>query len=275
MLRHPTFLLFALALSVTGLVAQSSAVSAPRYHLPGTDIVGCSSLPDCDTKCAHDDAAICRRLAEAYSFQRQGDAAHGYYTRACTAGVPADCRAIGVLYETGNGVLLDRDRAMGFFEVACRRGEPSACADAKRMKSPPPEPARPGPQQIPAFIPRSEVHECQPGDFIAPAAASVRPGVLVFKEYEADQPPQMIPENRATPCYPDLARQQGIDGKVILELVIDENGTVADARVIRSDNPVFNAVSIATVRRWRYLPARMQGQAVAVYKSVSLVFRLH
>lgn len=276
MLRHPTFLRFALALTATGLAAQSSPAVAPRYHLPGTDIVGCSSLSDCDTKCAHDDAAICRRLAEAYSFQRQGDAAHGYYIRACAAGMPADCRAIGVLYETGNGVLLDRDRAKGFYEVACRRGDRDGCTAAKQLHpAPPPEPARPAPEPLPAFTPQSNTIDCQPGDVVPPAALPLRPGVAVFKEYEAEQPPQLIPESRSNPCYPDLARQQGLNGKAVLEMVIDEQGVVVDARVIRSDNAIFNGVSLATVRRWRYLPALMNGRPVAVYKSVTLSFTLH
>jgi len=98
-------------------------------------------------------------------------------------------------------------------------------------------------------------------------------GNLVLKEYEVSEPPKLI--SSVDPVYPEVARQQGLDGKVILELVIDENGNVIDARVTRSDNVIFNASAIAAVKQRRYSAARNNGRAVRTYKSVTVVYKLH
>ena len=77
------------------------------------------------------------------------------------------------------------------------------------------------------------------------------------------------------PIYPDDARAHGLSGLVILEIIIDENGSVVDPRVLRSDNYIFNASAVSAVQKWRYKPAIKDGRAVRVFKSITIPYRLH
>ncbi len=111
------------------------------------------------------------------------------------------------------------------------------------------------------------------GGTVGGVLGSADSGNIVLKEYEVSEPPKLI--SSEDPVYPEVARQQGLDGKVILELVIDENGSVIDARITRSDNVIFNASAIASVKKRRYTAARNNGRAVRTYKSVTIVYKLH
>jgi TonB family protein len=99
------------------------------------------------------------------------------------------------------------------------------------------------------------------------------PGKPALKEYEVSEPPKL--RTRVDPAYPEQARQQGMEGKVFLELVVDETGSVIDARVLRSDNQLFERSARSAVMQWKYEPARNQGHPVRTYKNVSVVFSLH
>ena len=96
---------------------------------------------------------------------------------------------------------------------------------------------------------------------------------LTLKEYEVSEPPKLI--TRVDPSYPEQARQQGLEGKVFLELVVDEQGRVVDARILRSDNQLFERSARTAVMQWKYSPAHNNGRAVRTYKNVTVVFTLH
>ncbi len=89
-------------------------------------------------------------------------------------------------------------------------------------------------------------------------------------------PPLLIPSTRALPRYPDLARRAGVQGSVILMIAIEADGTVGEVQVLRSPNERwgFDESAIVAVKRWRYRPARMHGEAVAVYAQVMVEFTL-
>ena len=76
------------------------------------------------------------------------------------------------------------------------------------------------------------------------------------------------------PIYPDAARRARIQGKVILEAVIDTAGNIVDIRVLKSE-PLLTDAAIAAVRQWKYSPALQNGRPVKVYFSVVVEFRLH
>lgn len=91
---------------------------------------------------------------------------------------------------------------------------------------------------------------------------------------EADiTPPKLI--TKPPPFYPDVARWARIEGRVIIEIVVDEEGTVyRDARVLRSI-PALNQPAIDAVRRWRFEPARLDGEPVPVVATVTVDFHLN
>lgn len=75
------------------------------------------------------------------------------------------------------------------------------------------------------------------------------------------------------PPYPQEARDAGIQGVVILEVVIDETGTVGDTKVLRSI-PLLDEPAATTVRTWRFTPTVVNGQPVKVKMTVTQNFTL-
>jgi protein TonB len=75
------------------------------------------------------------------------------------------------------------------------------------------------------------------------------------------------------PRYPAAARAKGREGQVILKIVVSETGRVTRVQVLRGDEP-FASAAVAAVKLWRYRPARVDGQATAVFRIVKVPFRL-
>jgi periplasmic protein TonB len=89
-------------------------------------------------------------------------------------------------------------------------------------------------------------------------------------------PPVVIPSTRALPNYPDLARRAGVQGSVILLVVIGADGRVGEIQVLTSPDPRFgfDLAAIEAVKQWRYRPAILGGRPVAVQASVIVEFTL-
>jgi protein TonB len=85
------------------------------------------------------------------------------------------------------------------------------------------------------------------------------------------RPPQKIFD--VAPVYPPIAMAARKEGLVILEAVIAEDGSVRDARVLRSV-PLLDAAALEAVRQWRFIPTVLNGQAVAVVMTVTVAFQL-
>jgi periplasmic protein TonB len=75
------------------------------------------------------------------------------------------------------------------------------------------------------------------------------------------------------PVYPAIAKAAGVEGMVIIEAVIAVDGTVRDARVLRSVTLLDHA-ALDAVKQWRYAPTRLNGVAVPVIVTVTVHFRL-
>ena len=75
------------------------------------------------------------------------------------------------------------------------------------------------------------------------------------------------------PEYPPEAQAQGIRGIVILEIVIDVEGRVTSAEVVRSIGPLDEA-ALAAVRKWEYEVTKADGKPVSVRLTVPITFAL-
>jgi protein TonB len=75
------------------------------------------------------------------------------------------------------------------------------------------------------------------------------------------------------PRYPELAQRAGLEGVVVIEAVISVDGTVRDARVLRSVT-LLDRAALDAVKQWRYAPTRLNGIAVPVIVTVTVQFRL-
>lgn len=90
----------------------------------------------------------------------------------------------------------------------------------------------------------------------------------------ANQPARALPGN-ALPPYPEAAREDGLEGLVRLAVEVDAQGRVSAVRWdARSGVMLLDIAARDAVRRWRFEPARQDGQAVASTVRVALQFRL-
>ena len=75
------------------------------------------------------------------------------------------------------------------------------------------------------------------------------------------------------PAYPPEAAMRGLRGIVILELIIDEEGRVATADVVRSVPP-FDEAALSAARQWEYEVTQVAGRPVRVRVTVPITFAL-
>ena len=65
------------------------------------------------------------------------------------------------------------------------------------------------------------------------------------------------------PNYPPIARQAHASGTVVVQVTIDENGSVISAHAV-SGHPLLQAVAVAAARGARFSPTKLSGQPVKV-----------
>jgi TonB family protein len=91
----------------------------------------------------------------------------------------------------------------------------------------------------------------------------------------ADKPALPLESNRR-PAYPESLRSAAIEGTVDIEVIIEPSGRVRDGSVvvIRSDHPEFARSVRAALPEYRFLPAEVAGQPVAVRVRQRFAFTL-
>jgi protein TonB len=77
------------------------------------------------------------------------------------------------------------------------------------------------------------------------------------------------------PEYSDAARKAKFQGSVLLWLVVGPNGRPRDIRVPRSLGMGLDEKALAAISQWRFQPATLNGQPVAVQINVEVSFRLY
>ena len=74
--------------------------------------------------------------------------------------------------------------------------------------------------------------------------------------------------------YPEAARRAGIEGRVIVQFVVDERGNVVDPVVVRSPNDLLSEAALTEVRTLKFTPGQQRGRPVKVRFSLPVTFRL-
>jgi len=106
-------------------------------------------------------------------------------------------------------------------------------------------------------------------------------GRVLANQPAAATPQLRVPEDvmqrrlvhKVMPEYPDGARQAGVQGTVVLDVVVDVEGAVTQVKVVSGPEALSHAAADA-VRWWRYEPYLVNGQPATVESSVSMDFRL-
>ena len=184
---------------------------------------------------------------------------------------------------------------------------------AVKPKPPPPPPPRPaarkrtaarkpsnGPAAAPRDMPLGQLAEGDASDFRAGGASAIDWGAEIggglggsgvesrraappppppakVKSADVGLPPGAIPPKpeagNPLPAYPEAMRKKGVEGLVVLRVLVGADGQVADIRVVSGQEP-FVAAAIEVVRAWRYQPAVVQGKAKAVHRIIRVPFKL-
>lgn len=141
---------------------------------------------------------------------------------------------------------------------------------------PPPEPPPPPPEDPPEVAPQPEVAE-EIVETDEPVVEVPEPAPQpVVMERQAEEitylaqhlvsvaPLIAVEEIRERIEYPPLARRQGIEGVVFLELYIDADGRIRRIEVLRDPGYGLGDAAVAAFEGMRATPARANGEAVAV-----------
>lgn len=86
------------------------------------------------------------------------------------------------------------------------------------------------------------------------------------------QPPRKVSGRQ--PGYTEEARAGRIQGIVILQAIIDEEGRVTHARVVKGLPMGLSESAVETVETWTYTPAISEGKPIAVYYNFTINFSL-
>jgi protein TonB len=64
--------------------------------------------------------------------------------------------------------------------------------------------------------------------------------------------------------YPPEAREKKIEGKVVMELLIDAEGKVRNATIVSGPGYGLNEAALEAIYRFKFKPAEVEGKPVAV-----------
>ena len=75
--------------------------------------------------------------------------------------------------------------------------------------------------------------------------------------------------------YPTIAQENGVQGRVIVQFVVNKDGTIVDPVVVRSVDPYLDKEALRVIKampKWK--PGKQRGKAVRVKYTVPVTFRL-
>lgn len=75
--------------------------------------------------------------------------------------------------------------------------------------------------------------------------------------------------------YPPLARKAGLEGTVVVQIVVNADGTPSDPKVMRSVAETLDKAAVEGIMQLRFRPAMQRSRAVRVYMTLPVRFRLN
>ncbi|MGM0589142.1 MAG: energy transducer TonB [Bacteroidota bacterium] len=74
--------------------------------------------------------------------------------------------------------------------------------------------------------------------------------------------------------YPKMARMAGIEGRVIVQFVVNEQGNVVDPQVVRGIGGGCDEEAIRVVKTLEFTPGRQRGMPVKVHYTLPVIFKM-
>jgi protein TonB len=78
------------------------------------------------------------------------------------------------------------------------------------------------------------------------------------------------------PIYPREAMRKGIQGRVVMDVVVQDDGTVGDVKVTQSLDTVYglDAEAVKAAKQWLFKPGTKNGKPVPVKVELEMTFTL-
>jgi len=152
----------------------------------------------------------------------------------------------------------------------------------EQVETPPPPPRPP----VPVEVPNDEIIEDEIIGFDfelnmdgplalppPPAAEEEEPEIFIVVERMPEPNGGMEAIYRRLK-YPEIARKAGIEGRVVLQFIVDERGNVVNPTVIRGIGGGCDEAAIEAIKGVRFTPGMQRGRPVKVQFQLPIVFRL-
>ncbi|WP_438483323.1 energy transducer TonB [Oleiharenicola lentus] len=94
--------------------------------------------------------------------------------------------------------------------------------------------------------------------------------IHTISENDAIEPPKLL--KVVQPKYPDLAVKTRMTGTVNVSAIVDESGRVAEAKVVSSSWPLFEASALEAISQWIFSPAKKDGRPINMVVTIPVVF---
>ena len=94
----------------------------------------------------------------------------------------------------------------------------------------------------------------------------------IFSLADLDQAPRIV--FQPAPQYPQEMKKKKMQGTVHVLFIVDKDGRVKEPKVQKSDNPAFDNPALSAVKRWRFDPGKVGGEAVQFRMRVPITFAL-
>jgi TonB family protein len=132
--------------------------------------------------------------------------------------------------------------------------------------------ATPSPSPAPSATPSpAETPQASP----TPGSPQAPPSLPARRNYRISQ--GVAEKNKVhnvTPEYPIAARANMIEGDVLLKILIGRNGDVESLETI-SGHPMLAQAAMNAVKKWKYKPLTIHGEAVPVETTVKISYHMH
>ncbi len=158
---------------------------------------------------------------------------------------------------------------------------PQGAAPARppaQAPSPLPVPAAKDERRTPADSPAQSQAQAAPPTKPEPAPEPAAQGgakaaIESVRTAEADYKAAYL--NNSRPPYPRNAHRFGIEGTVVLQAEVNEEGVPLQVRVFQSSgNELLDESALTTVAKWRFSPARKDGVIVRSFVKIPITFSL-
>ncbi|MGB9720004.1 MAG: energy transducer TonB [bacterium] len=134
---------------------------------------------------------------------------------------------------------------------------------------------KPQPAVTPADNPDDGVETINPTDLVENIIPTnpIGPDIEIVPYYKVEVKPQPI--SMPAPEYPPLAVKAGIEGKVVVKMLVDIDGSVIAVEIIKSsENQMLDESAISAAKKSKFTPAKQRDKSVRVWVVRQIEFKL-